>query len=171
MREKHSLLTLYPHEFDQNWFNSNGLGSLDTPGGTVESLVSAPNVITQMDDLGLLIPENVLQSDLRQVANPETFIIISFKQRALLKKQKTLWWIDATYIGISYSYLLVNANCSLQMLPTWITHKSSRCSNSSDRRENSNWRWLVTTSCPLGRLLKQNMWWGRWGEIGTLVHL
>lgn len=73
VREKHSLLILHPHEFDQNWFNYNGPGSLDTPGGTGESLLSAPNVITQMEDLGLLILDSVLQSDLGQAASPETF--------------------------------------------------------------------------------------------------
>lgn len=167
VREKHSLLILHPHEFDQNWFNYNGLGSLDTPGGTGEGLLSAPNVITQMEDLGLLILDSVLQSDPGQAASPETFSM--FHLNRALPGGGRAW---RTHKEIRDGYLLVNANCSLQVPPTRVLRKSSRCSNSSDRRENSNWRWFVTTSYPLGRLLRKqnNMWWRGWGETGTLVH-
>lgn len=66
--------------------NYNGLGSLDTPGGTGEGLLSAPKVITQTDALGLLVLDSVLRSELGQVASPETFSVFHLN-RDLKKKE------------------------------------------------------------------------------------
>lgn len=156
------LPTLYSCEFAKNWFNYTGLSSSDTPGGLQRpwflSHTSSHGWRTWGSRYWTMFPGVIWAS-----AKPRA----TFKPRALLKEhgEPTLPTKESS---AAICFLLIEAKGSLGVPPTWITHKSGRHSNCSDRRESSNGKWSTTTSYPLGRLLRKqsNTWWRGYGALG-----